>query len=427
MDKPSGETPRELESENPDLDELEKNLNLSDLPFEVQSELKEGNVSVKTLNTILKFQKTKFTTVNPRRSQLPAVEGMTEENQEGERETPNYGNTGNPQFYNRNLNDLSGQNFNHENYSNHHVPYLSPKYVPEIACFVETNLESLEEYFDRFEKFCLKKYGPDNQQWLVILETKLNDKFLNYFRLSGGNTTRYNIVKNQLIKYYNTQIELGTIQATTFSSVKYDKGTIHEYMAKLRYLFSKTYPSEDPETSQLLYEKFRDTLPEKARKLICAKYMETFSIFNIKMTFSSLENYVLSLESRDEILGKEQTYSYCTDNEERDTKIRRPKVIFRRSDMKNKVIKCDICHKVGHNKDNCYKTLKLCFNCGSSNHFVANCSEKSPNKERNKNEDKIIEQCQYCSKFGHTAKTCWFINKKVQSKTNLISDSKSEN
>ena len=288
------------------------------------------------------------------------------------------------------------------------IPIITGRYFPELAAFDDGGLESLEEYFDRFEHFCCRKYGPDKRQWLVVLEGKLTSEYLSCFKMSGGNSASYEVIKIQLINFYNNLKELGSIPVTNFSSVRYEGEGFYNYMSKLRFLFVKAYPRENPDTSKVLYEKLRDTLPEHVRKLVSAKYIEISTMFNKQITYTALQSYVLSLESCEKIQKVEPTLAFVEKDEPEKTQdLTRPRISFRKSTPKElekdeKV--CSFCKKVGHTEEKCFKKLKLCYQCGSSKHFILNCNKYKVGSKK--------EMCQFCDRIGHTAKTCWFANPK---------------
>ena len=64
---------------------------------------------------------------------------------------------------------------------------------------------------------------------------------------------------------------------------------------------------------------------------------------------------------------------------------------------------CFYCHKIGHRAFECRKKLRLCFRCGSSNHLVPDCDERS----RARNEiPEYRRACFVCGDEKHIARTC---------------------
>ena len=336
------------------------------LPAHKKEECEKGIFSLDTLNLLYRLQKEKSTKESlPRRSGLPPVVGSAEvrfdDYSEHDRPlddladprgraylettvkvTPSYTapihsvstNADNlnlsppvhppPDFQSSRsrqsggtfLRNASNNSINEHNVSasGSQVSVISAKYVPEIGPFDEAGFESLQEYINRFEHFCSSKYGPDRRLWVGILESKLKGDYLTHYKMNGGINANYDVIKCQLINYYNLNKELGNIQINNFSSAKYQGEGVYNYMSKLRFLFKREYPEDDPETSDILYKKVKETIPDAVRKLVVGKYLEMRTLFNIKMSYRSLQDFVLSIETLNEPLESEkQTYTYVED------------------------------------------------------------------------------------------------------------------
>lgn len=444
-------------------DELEEDLSvlLDELPEPQKSECKEGKISLSTMTLLFRMNQKK-SDKKLRRSQLPPMVGSVSvsseiaENRVSAPSVTTAGNTGEIKVTTVYENPICSTThsvtpqINHFPFSSHipyttaqfayvnapndqntpagtsipYVSFISGKNVPEISVFDEFGLQSLDEYFIRFENFCNTKYGSDRQYWLMALENKLKGSFLTYYKMNGGHTSNYNLIKNQLLNYYKTTKELGNIKQVSFSSVKYEGEKIHDYMAKLRFLFTKAHPHIDPETSDELYEKLRNTLPEKIKKLVASKYLEMKTMFNMKMSYSALQNFVLALESCDENLVSESspTYSYLEEEQSnKNVHIVRPKIKLNSSrnvshDKSELKEPCTHCTKSGHISENCYKKLGLCYRCGSNSHLISECKEKQDAVKSKKGVKLETLVCQYCDKKGHIAKSCWFVNPKLRPK-----------
>ena len=161
-----------------------------------------------------------------------------------------------------NSNDLSVLEIIAERMDNRRVP-LQAKYD-------EKSGESLESYLNKFEKYCEDNLRGGRSFWVDELESRLTGETLEMFNASKDPDDTYEVLKEKLVEWYNEMKVMRKKRAKAqFEEAKCAPNeSLYLYSTRLEKVFRRAFPSNKPEKSSVLREKFIDTIPSEVGKKV---------------------------------------------------------------------------------------------------------------------------------------------------------------
>ena len=302
------------------------------------------------------------------------------------------------------------------------------------------------QYFYYVENYCNTNIKGNKNYWIDELETKLTgDPLKAYKALKTKND--YSLIKSKLLEWYGDTKELRKKHAKNeFEKMKPRKGeSLYLYSTRLESAFIRAHPKRDYESSNILRDKFIETIPKECRALFSSRLFSK-KIKGKKLIWNEIQRcaMVKDIESKHDVFrsdnSDDENVKEIEINFNQNYNRSRPtlrKTFFRSNDNKNTDIlknnerdgqptfsaKRNYQHKPAGDYWSADKTKKFnysdknnnqrsnmgnlrppnipkCDKCGRFGHIFRNCRTVGP--------------CFICNKFGHIKRDCWHNNESRQ-------------
>ena len=336
--------------------------------------------------------------------------------------------------------------------------------LPKVEPFNNSKQQDVHQFFNDYERYCQQRYYGRKNLWVKGLGESLGEQMLKAFQAmiaDSGTNVKYESLKNRLIRQANRMKKTSHHDPRkNFDSIKMKSNeSTWEYAHRLETAAIEKFGDEfiDGKDNEIL-KKFLDTVPENIRRAVnkqrkirkqmgVNRYtwsdvmqdleeengLQAFgngpdvmiqSAFNDSKVYSSYKDALLSsekenepqwqymikaifqntqkiLDSRPDQRGRASAQGQRGNNKDRSQSGNRHSSSDRQV-RENR--SCNYCHQRGHLFEDCRVRLKLCFRCGSNDHFIGECKRK-PSEGTVTGPGKPVS-CQLCGKSGHTAKNC---------------------
>ena len=153
---------------------------------------------------------------------------------------------------------------------------LDNRKAPSIESYDEKGSETLEEYIQRFEKYCQFNIKGDDSFWLVELRSKLTGETLDAFESITDKRDSYKSAKKKILRYDADMFKTRRKKSKNeFKAMKYNSAeeSIYLYSIRLEKKFKQAYPETKVKYSEKLINKFASSVPKAFGKIIKEELM----------------------------------------------------------------------------------------------------------------------------------------------------------
>ena len=155
------------------------------------------------------------------------------------------------------------------------IDKLDSRRAPEFDDFIEDEGETLGDYLDRFEEYCMENVKGQKgcRAWVSELQKHLSDDMRTACEAVTDKRDNYYTFKGKLLSHYgNTKDLRKKKNRQAFEQANYGKNeSLYLFSVKLRRLFTIAYPKKDDRSvnkSSKLINKFTECMPRKFRKYL---------------------------------------------------------------------------------------------------------------------------------------------------------------
>ena len=283
--------------------------------------------------------------------------------------------------------------------------------VPKLEVYDEEAGLSLVQYLERFEQYCEDNYRGGDYLWISELEQHLTGRTREGLRSIKQADDSYKMVKEKLVMWYEDESEVRKMKARkTFQSIKMRKEeSMLMYCNRILSLFKIAYPKKNHQTSKILLDQFRLTIPNDVKQVVDNQILN-HKMIDQKITWSKIQKYARIFDvdigmkkekeedDEDVVLinltesnnfksegYRQERRRYENDKEQEEPRRRseyekrdqRP--TFRPQNQQfatyhePRYDKCRYCGRLGHKVEECRKRLRTCFKCGKGGHRAETC------------------------------------------------------
>ena len=162
--------------------------------------------------------------------------------------------------------------------------------APEIDDYDDASGETLEEYLDRFARYCDDNLKGDSLYWIPELEKHLSGAPLKALKSLKSRRDNYKQLKKKLIEWdRETKGTRKKKARNSFHSIKYEKKEdFFLFCNRLETQFGHAYPNKDAQYSSTLRDKLLQSAPKDLRKTV-NRHIISNKVNNIKTTWKSIK------------------------------------------------------------------------------------------------------------------------------------------
>ena len=300
--------------------------------------------------------------------------------------------------------------------------------APKCEKFDEESGQSLKEYFEEFEEYCMENIKGDCKNWVKELEGNLSGDLQEAFKQFRKYRDSYPKLKKKLLGWYEDMEEARQEEyKSSFNAMSHKKGeSLYLYSTRLERSFELAFPGEKVQKSTMLRQKYLDTVPSSFRKMLKAIISYDSHVHkqtkwkdiqrasrkrDLELKASKKKATKDDSETEEEIIiniGNDQTmqpkkhWNNSPRQENHNTNYT-PRSYQPNQQQTRQFFNQDYRHKQ--------------FNTNSGNHFRgrapnSNFSQNRMNQpnqnnyRNNRSRNRPIPTCQFCERTGHTIDVC---------------------
>lgn len=288
---------------------------------------------------------------------------------------------------------------------------LDMRAMPPIKKFDEVSGQSLVQYFERFECFCRSNYRGNADSWSDLLESNLTGKTLDAYKSLYSDQDSYMTIKRRLLEWYSDMTDLRKEKSKLdFKNARWKEGeSLNLFANRVARLYRLAYPGRQINHSKTLREKYVNAAPREFQKLMKAEILSN-AVRGDLTSWRTIQTYArhydlqkakekMTTHSDEECVNFSKPRAKMRDVSTQSAEVndkqvpdfpRRSSVFVRngraprsppwfanlkRADNVRSDKQCEYCGRLGHTEGQCRAKLKLCFSCGSNQHFRSQCPD----------------------------------------------------
>ena len=326
---------------------------------------------------------------------------------------------------------------------------LDNRKIPNQEKFDENSGESLKEYMLKFESYCKANIKGSKRFWISELGEHLDKETLKAFKAIRGVNDEYSEVKKKLLEWYTDMKDIRKKRyRDQFNKIRQEKDeSLYMLSSRLEKYYRLAYPKHEIEKSDLLAEKYMDTVPRKFKKQLSSQMLSS-KMRNKKIVWSEIQRFarykdaemwkekrqpsdeekeiIINIEHTEEDERRSRTErrerklstlqyqqqdrdgpSY--NNQQKDFQYREKPSYQKKYNNESysnyqsyprkfqsfrppALMRCAYCNRIGHKIDTCYAKLRKCFICGKEGHFMMDCYQKDRFDNSRMSESRFADQ-----------------------------------
>ena len=145
---------------------------------------------------------------------------------------------------------------------------LDNRKAPTCDKFEEDNGQTLKEYLEEFEDYCMENVKGDCKNWIKELQNNLSGELLEAYKQFRKDRLSYPKLKKKLLIWYKeTEDTRKEEYKKCFDEISHKKGeSLYLYTSRIERAFRLAFPNESIDRNTKLRNKFMETVPSSFRK-----------------------------------------------------------------------------------------------------------------------------------------------------------------